>query len=98
MIKMSYGQDINDKLFNRFDQIERKKFEKKIDENIPNQIFSSFPDDKILEENTAISFLTKSTGLDEDTIIRSVNELIKSKKLITAQDRQNRLHLRKNPF
>lgn len=96
---MSYGQDINDKLFNRFDQLERKKFEKKIDENRPDQIYQAFPSsEKILSEDQAVNLLIKETGLDESTVIRSINQLIKDRKFVTAYDTKNRLHLRKNPF
>ena len=90
--------EINDKIFSKLNEIEIKKFAKKIDENQPNQIYKTFPNDKILSEDSAITYLTKSTGLDEPTVINAVNTLIKDRKLITATDRHNKLHLRKNPY
>jgi hypothetical protein len=56
-----------------------------------------FSNDKILSEDSAITYLTKSNGLDEPTVINAGNTLIKDRKLITATDRHNKLHLRKNP-
>ena len=93
---MSY-EDVNRKVFYRLDQIEEKKIEKKIDSNRPTQIFNAFPSDLIMPKEKAINHLQRVTNLDEGTIINSVNQLIKDKKLITAYDRKNRLHLRKNP-
>jgi hypothetical protein len=57
-----------------------------------------FSNDKILSEDSAITYLTKSNGLDEPTVINAGNTLIKDRKLITATDRHNKLHLRKNPY
>jgi hypothetical protein len=92
----NYGQKVKDKVFDKLDELHRKKIEKHIDQNRPNQIYKTFPDDKILSEDSAITYLTKSTGLDEDTVIKSINTLIKDRKLITAHDHHKKLHLRKN--
>lgn len=96
MIKMSYGgQGVNEKAFERLDEIERKKIEKSIDENRPNQVMKEFPDDKILSEDQAGNLLVKETGLDEATVISSIIKLIKEHKLITSYDTKNRLHIQK---
>lgn len=52
---------------------------------------------KYYPKDSAITYLTKSNGLDEPTVINAGNTLIKDRKLITATDRHNKLHLRKNP-
>ena len=80
---MSY-EDVNSKVFERLDLIEEKKIEKKIDSNLPAQIFNAFPNDSILPEEKAINHFQRVTNLDEGTIINSVNQLIKNKKMITA--------------
>jgi hypothetical protein len=93
------GRNIHEKVFESLNEIERRKLGKKIDkELIPEIIFTTFPDNDILNEQQAISHLEKKTGLDQNVIAHSINELISQKKLITAFDTKNRLHLRKNRF
>ena len=60
----------------------------------PEQIFRIFPNDQILSEDKAVSFL-QETRLDESTIVTSINRLIKDKKIITAFDRKGKVHSRK---
>ncbi|MGZ5551310.1 MAG: hypothetical protein ACXWE7_11045 [Nitrososphaeraceae archaeon] len=91
---MSY-RDINEKVFEKLNELERTKLGKKAEALRPEQIFRIFPNDQILTEDKAVSFLQKETSLDESTIVTSINKLIKDKKIITAFDRKGKLHLRK---
>lgn len=93
-----HGEPINQRVFRKLDEAQQKRIEKHIDENAPNRIFKTFPDEKILEENVAVRYLMKENNLSEDTVVRSLNNLIKEKKLATAYDTKQRLHLRKNKF
>ena len=90
---MSY-RDINEKVFERLNDLERNKLGKKVEALRPEQIFRIFPNDQILSEDKAVSFLQKETSLDESTIVTSINKLIKDKKIITAFDRKGKVHSR----
>jgi hypothetical protein len=76
-------------------EIEEKKLGKKAEALRPEQILRAFPNDTILPEDKAVLYLQKETSLDEGTILHSIHHLIKDKKLITAYDTKNRLHIRK---
>jgi hypothetical protein len=91
---MSY-RDVNEKIFSKLDELELKKVEKKINQSYPELIIRSFPDSEILREDKAIAHLEKITGLHQNIIAHSLNELISQKKLIPAFDTKQRLHLRK---
>ena len=80
---MSY-RDINEKVFESLNEIELQKLGKKAESLRPEQILKVFPNDQIMQEDKAISFLEKETSLDQATIIKSISKLIKDKKLITA--------------
>lgn len=90
---MSY-RDINEKVFERLNDLERNKLGKKVEALRPEQIFRIFPNDQVLSEDKAVSFL-QETSLDESTIVTSINKLIKDKKIITAFDRKGKVHSRK---
>ena len=91
---MSY-RDINEKVFERLNDLERNKLGKKVKALRPEQIFRIFPNDQKLSEDKAVSFLQKETRLDESTIVTSINKLIKDKKIIAAFDRKGKVHSRK---
>jgi len=88
-------RDVNEKVFNKLNELELKKVEKKINQSYPELIFRSFPDSDILREDKAITHLEKTTGLDQKTIIDSVQELKESKRLIVAKDSKYRTYLSK---
>jgi len=91
----SEGQEINEKIFDKLNEIELKKFSKKVDLKRPEQVLNSFPSTEILPEEKAILHLKKETDLDEGTIISSLKILIKDKKIITASDSKGRIYFSK---
>jgi hypothetical protein len=88
-------RDVNEKVFNKLNELELKKVEKKINQSYPELIFRSFPDSEILREDQAIKHLERTTNLDQNIIVDSLNELIGNKKLIVAKDSKYRTYLRK---
>jgi hypothetical protein len=88
-------RDVNEKVFNKLNELELKKVGRKIKDSYPEMIFRSFPDSEILREDKAISHLEKATGLDQNTIVHSVNELVSQNKLIVAKDSKYRTYLSK---
>jgi hypothetical protein len=86
---------VNEKVFNKLNDIELEKVGRKIKDSYPEMIFRSFPDSQILREDKAISHLEKATGLDHNTIIHSVKELVSQNKLIVAKDSKYRTYFSK---
>ena len=87
---------IDDRAFHRFEKFQRKKMDSWIEQHRPDQVFRTFPEDKILEEKQAVNYLTRETKLPEDTVVRSTSELVKNKKLISVNDLSGRRHYRKS--
>ncbi|MGE5634342.1 MAG: hypothetical protein ACM3VV_03870 [Deltaproteobacteria bacterium] len=58
----------------------RKQIEEKIEELRLEQILNALPDNKIMTDKHAVSYLQKQTGLDEGTIVNSLNKLIEERR------------------
>jgi predicted DNA-binding ArsR family transcriptional regulator len=92
------GENIWHKFMNHYDKKERKDIESKLPEMRDSQIYREFPND-LVTDHTAIKTLQDKTGLDEHTIVTSVNRLIEKQKIISVNGRKtNKLYLRKNPY
>lgn len=89
------GEDINQRVFEKLNEIERKKIGKRIEKCYPQYVLRSFPDNQIMNANQAISYLENKTNLDQVIIRNCLSELISRKELIPAKDTCGRLHLSK---
>ena len=94
-MNVSQGQDVNEKIFEKLNEIEQKKIGKQIEKSYPEVVRRAFPKDKILNANEAVSYLKKETRLDEGVIRNSLGELLEKKEIIPSRDTRGRLHLSK---
>jgi hypothetical protein len=88
-------QDINEKVFERLNEIELKKVGKQIEKSYPNFVLRAFPKDKILNASQAVTYLKKETNLNEGVVRNCLADLIDKKELIPSRDSRGRLHLSK---
>jgi hypothetical protein len=91
---MSY-RDVNEKIFNKLNELELKKVGKQIEKLYPEVVLRAFPQNKILNANQAVTQLQKETNLDENTIRNCLSELIERKELIPSKDSKRNLYLSK---
>lgn len=91
----SQGEDINQRVFDKLNEIERKKMGIKIERQYPEVIKRAFPNDQILNANQAVKDLMKATNLDESVVRNCLAELIDQKEFVPSWDSKGSLHLAK---
>ena len=94
-MNVSQGEDINQRVFDKLDELEVKRMGNKIEKSYPEFVRRVFPKDKILNAGEAVTHLRKVTLLEEGVIRNCLAELIDKKKIIPSRDSQGRLHLSK---
>lgn len=76
-----------------------KEIESKIPQVRDKQIYNEFPQDKILDTDSAVKTLKSKTGLKDQEIAESLNRLIQDHKIITANGiKSNKMYLRRNLY
>ena len=91
----SEGEDINQRVFDRLDQIDLRKKGKQVEKLYPEVVKRAFPNDQILNANQTVKHLQKTTNLDEGVIRGCLADLIEKNELIPSKDSKGNLHLAK---
>lgn len=95
----SEGQPIDDFVFNRLDQIDKKKIEKNIPHYHSKMIYNELPDDDIIDSGSAIERIKKHTGLNDDQINSGLTNLVDNKNVVKSTGyHTNKTYFRKNIY
>ena len=94
----SEGQNIDQKVFDKLDQIDRKKMEKKIPALRDKQIYSHLPND-VIESDHAFNLLREKTGVNDSEIADSLGRLVQNENVVKSTGyHTNKTFFRKNPY
>ena len=64
----SQGENINQRVFDKLDDIDLRKKTKQVEKLYPEAVKRAFPKDKILNAGEAVTHLQKETKLDESIV------------------------------
>lgn len=99
MSSSSEGRRVDDFVFERLDQIDKKKIEKQIPHYHEKMIYNELPNDDIIDSGSAIERIKKRTGLNDDQINSGLNNLIENERVISQKGyHTNTTFYRKNIY
>ena len=94
-MNVNQGEPVDQRVFDKLNEIELRKKGKQAEKLYPEVIKRAFPNDQILNANQAVKDLIKATNLDESVVRNCLAELIDQKEFIPSWDSKGRLHLAK---
>jgi len=95
----SEGQSIDEKVFDKLDQIDKKKIEKQIPHYHDKMVYNELPNDDIIDSGSAIERIKKRTNLNDDQITKSLNRLVDNQSVVSQKGyHTNQTYFRKNIY